>query len=84
MTTKSSISLKYAPATDMLYIQLANGTSTESEEVSPGVVVDYDEHNRAVGIEIEDASKFMDMSRLELSAMPIVNLVINERMAVVR
>lgn len=68
----------------MLYIQLASAISTESEEVSHGVVVDYDEHNHAVGIEIEDASKFIDMSRLELSAMPIVNLVINERMAVAR
>jgi len=70
---------EYHQDSDMLYIKLANGISTESEEVSPGVVVDYDENNRAVGIEIEDASKFIDLSRLELSALPIANLVISER-----
>lgn len=70
---------EYHQDSDMLYIKLANGVSVESEEVSPGVVVDYDENNRAVGIEIEDASKFIDLSRLEISALPIANLVISER-----
>jgi len=41
--------------------------------------VDYDEHNRVVGIEIEDASKFIDLSRLELRDLPIANLVFNCR-----
>jgi uncharacterized protein YuzE len=31
--------------------------STDSEEVAPGIVLDFDENNRVVGIEIEDASK---------------------------
>jgi uncharacterized protein YuzE len=70
---------EYHKETDMLYIKFANRVSTESEEVSPGVVVDYDENNHAIGIEIEDASKFVDLSRLELTAMPIANLVISER-----
>ncbi len=70
---------EYHKDTDMLYIKLASGVSVESEEVSPGVVIDYDENNHAVGIEIEDASKLIDLSRLELSALPIANLVISER-----
>jgi uncharacterized protein YuzE len=70
---------EYHQDTDMLYIKLVNGVSIESEEVSPGVVVDYDENNRAIGIEIEDASKFVDLSRLELTALPVANLVISER-----
>jgi len=72
--------LEYYKDSDMLYIKLASRVSVESEEVSSGVVVDYDENNHAVGIEIEDASKFIDLSRLELSALPISNLVISERM----
>ena len=71
---------EYHKETDMLYIKLADGISVESEEVSPGVVVDYDQNNHAIGFEIEDASKFIDMSRLELTALPIANLVISERM----
>lgn len=72
---------QYYLDTDMLYIKLADGISSESEEVAPGIVLDFDEHNRVVGIEIEDASKFIDLSRLELRALPVVNLVFSERVS---
>jgi uncharacterized protein YuzE len=64
----------------MLYIKLADGVSMESEEVAPGIVLDFDEGNRAIGIEIEEASTFIDLSRLEVVALPIVNLIVSERM----
>ena len=48
--------LEYHPDTDMLYIKLGAGVSTESEEVAPGIVLDFDERNQVIGIEIEDAS----------------------------
>jgi uncharacterized protein YuzE len=70
---------EYYPETDMLYIKLIEGVSTESEEIAPGVVLDFDEHNRVIGVEIEDASKFIDLSRLELRAFPLVNLILTER-----
>jgi uncharacterized protein YuzE len=70
---------QYYPDTDMLYIKLADGISTESEEVASGIVLDFDEHNRVIGVEIEDASKFIDLSRLELRALPVVNLILSER-----
>lgn len=70
---------EYHPETDMLYIKLADGISTESEEIAPGVVLDFDEHDHVIGIEIEDASKIVDLSRLELRALPVVNLVLSER-----
>jgi uncharacterized protein YuzE len=70
---------QYYPDTDMLYIKLVDRASTESEEVAPGIVVDFDEHNRAVGIEIEDASAFIDLSRLEVLALPISNLILSEK-----
>ena len=73
------MTLKYYPDTDMLYIKLSEGTSTESEQVAPGVVLDFDEHNRVIGIEIEDASKLIDLSRLELRALPVVDLILSER-----
>ena len=55
--------LQYHPHTDMLYIQLTTGVSTESEEVAPGIVLDFDERKQVIGIEIEDASTFIDLSR---------------------
>lgn len=70
---------QYYPDTDMLYIKLADGVSTESEEVASGIVLDFDEKNRVIGIEIEDASAFIDLSRLEVLALPVVNLIVSER-----
>ena len=70
---------EYYLETDMLYIKLVEGASTGSEEIAPGVVLDFDEHNRVIGVEIEDASKIVDLSRLELRALPIVNLILTER-----
>lgn len=70
---------EYYSDSDMLYIELADGISSESEKITPGVVLDLDEHHRVIGVEIEDASKFIDLSRLELRALPIVNLILSER-----
>ncbi len=69
---------EYHADTDMLYIRLAQGTSTESEEVAPGVVLDFDETNRVIGVELEDASKFINLSRLELWSLPISDLIVRE------
>ena len=74
--------LQYDHETDMLYIRLVDRPSTESEEVASNIVLDFDEHNQVVGIEIEGASKFIDLSRLEVSALPIANLILSERVPV--
>ncbi len=37
---------------DALYLRLDDSQIVESDEVSPGVVLDYNEHNEVVGIEI--------------------------------
>jgi uncharacterized protein YuzE len=66
----------------MLYIELADRVSTESEEVAPGIVLDFGERDQVVGIEIEDASKWIDLSRLEVSALPLANLVFSQRVPV--
>lgn len=70
---------QYYPDTDMLYIKLADRISTESEEVASGIVLDFDEQNCVIGIEIEDASTLIDLSRLEVLALPVANLIFRER-----
>jgi len=42
---------------DALYLRLDDSKIVESEEVSPGVVLDYDEQNRVVGVEILNLSQ---------------------------
>jgi len=53
------MNFQYDKETDMLYIKLGCGASKESEEVSDGIVFDYNEDSRIIGIEIEDASKLI-------------------------
>jgi len=47
--------LNYYPETDSLYIDLAKRSSTESKEVSEGVILDYDANGNLVGIDIDNA-----------------------------
>jgi uncharacterized protein YuzE len=68
---------QYFADTDMLYIELVKGVAIESEEVAPGIVLDFDDQHRVIGIEIEDAGRLIDLSQLKLSALPITNLVFN-------
>lgn len=42
---------------DALHLQLADVPVIESEEVAPGIIVDYDASNQVVGIEVLYLSK---------------------------
>ena len=53
-----------------MYIDLSARESSESREVSPGVVLDYDNENNLVGIDINNASSKMDLIELILSKLP--------------
>ena len=43
--------LNYYKETDSLYIDLSSKTSTDSKEISEGIVLDYDTEGNIVGIE---------------------------------
>ncbi|RYE87223.1 MAG: DUF2283 domain-containing protein [Hyphomicrobiales bacterium] len=45
----------YDPTTDAAYIRLSPERVNESEEVSPGLVLDYDAEGRIVGLEVLEA-----------------------------
>jgi uncharacterized protein YuzE len=62
--------VNYFPETDSLYIDLSGHPSTESREVSEGVVLDYDERGNLVGIDIDNASTKVDLHILTLSKLP--------------
>lgn len=64
----------YYPETDSLYIELSERPSVASQEVSPGVVLDFDAAGQLVGIDIDRASRVVDLSRLDVEALPIANL----------
>jgi uncharacterized protein YuzE len=67
------VKLHYYPETDSLYIDLADKVSADSQEVAPGVVLDFDETGHLVGIDIDQASKIANLSRLEAEALPVAS-----------
>ncbi len=62
--------LNYYAETDSLYIDLSEQPSAESREVSEGVVLDYDAHGNLVGIDIDNASKKVQLEQLVLNKLP--------------
>ena len=63
--------LNYFPDTDSLYIDLSHRPSVESQEVSEGVVLDYDGEGNLVGIDIDHASSKLDLSQLLKTIFPL-------------
>ena len=68
----------YYPETDSLYIDLSEKVSANSKEAAPGVVLDFDAEGHLVGIDIDHASKIVDLSRLEAESLPIASLSLTQ------
>ncbi|MEW6543524.1 MAG: DUF2283 domain-containing protein [Nitrospirota bacterium] len=64
--------LNYYPDTDSLYIDLSERPSVESREISEGVVLDYDAGDNLVGIDIDNASRKVELKQLTLSKLPLI------------
>lgn len=62
--------LNYYPETDSLYIDLSGSISVESTEISEGIVLDYDAEGSLVGIDIDNASKKVQLKELTLNRLP--------------
>lgn len=63
----------YYPETDSLYIDLIDHASVDSQEVKPGVVLDFDADGNLVGIDIDNASKVVNLSQLEVEELPLAS-----------
>lgn len=47
----------FDPEADALYFRLDDSKIVESEEVKPGIVLDFNDQNQVVGVEILNAGK---------------------------
>jgi uncharacterized protein YuzE len=63
--------LYYYADTDSLYIDLANRPSVDSREVLPGIVLDLDEAGALVGIDIDHASRQLDLGSRDETTVPV-------------
>jgi uncharacterized protein YuzE len=62
--------LNYHPETDSLYIDLAEAPSAESRAISEGIVLDYDASGDLVGIDIDNASRKVQLDRVVVCQLP--------------
>ncbi len=68
--------LHYYSDTDSLYIDLSEKKSVDSKEIADGVVVDFDESGAIVGIDIDKASKVVNLQKLESDSIPMKSFAI--------
>jgi uncharacterized protein YuzE len=64
--------LKVDRESDALYLRLDEAAVVESEEVQPGVVLDYDATDNVVGVEILNLSKRVAPERLRVLQLETV------------
>ncbi len=64
--------LKVDKESDALYLRLDEAAVVESEEVQPGVVLDYDAAGNMVGVEILNLSKRVAPERLRVLQLETV------------
>ncbi len=53
------------PEADALYMRLSDSRIQDTEEVKPGIILDYDEQNNRVGIEILRVSERVPSATLK-------------------
>ena len=66
--------LKVDEQADALYLTLSDLPATESSEVAPGIIVDFDDAGHAVGIELLHLSKRaapMDLRQILFESVPL-------------
>jgi uncharacterized protein YuzE len=66
--------LHYYPETDSLYIELQSRPSVETRVIADGLNADLDKDGAVVGIDIDGASKKLDLGTLETIALPFKGL----------
>ena len=57
---------------DAIYLRLDDSKIVESEEVQPGIVLDYNEHNQVVGIEILRVKDRVPLANLKQMQFEVV------------
>ena len=57
--------LKVDEKNDALYFRLDDSEIVDSEEVKPGIILDYDANDNVVGVEILGLSKRVPLAKLK-------------------
>ena len=63
--------IEYFPETGSIYIELADRPGADTREIEEGIVLDIDENGKAVGLDIDQASKHLDLGKLDVNKVPV-------------
>ncbi|MDX6380972.1 MAG: hypothetical protein QOI57_1996 [Rubrobacteraceae bacterium] len=67
--------VSYYPDTDSLFVKLKPGVEAKGAEVAPGIVFHYTPEGEVTAIDIDsEASRMVDLSRLEVEGLPAVTV----------
>jgi uncharacterized protein YuzE len=64
------VKLHYYPETDSLYVEFQRRPSVDTREIAPDVRLDLDAEGRPVGLDIDHASRVLDLDILETEGLP--------------
>jgi uncharacterized protein YuzE len=62
--------ISYHEETDSLYIHFSESPSVDSDEVAPNVIVDFGADGVIVGLEVDNASNVMDLTKI-VTTIPV-------------
>ena len=62
---------RYDKETDSLFIRLREGQYVESDEIASGFVIDFDSEGNVIALDIDHASKRIDLNSLEVFGMEL-------------
>ena len=66
--------IEYDQEADALYIQMQDKSVSKTKEIEEGVLIDFDEGNKLIGIEILDVTKrftLADIINLHIENLPV-------------
>ena len=66
--------LHYYPETDSLYIELSAQAGRDVKLLADGINADFAENGDLVGLDIDQASRRVDLATLETIALPLSTL----------
>ena len=64
------MTLNYDSTTDSLYIDLSSKPNSDSQEISEGIVLDYDVDGNLTGGEIDKPNNKLDLEKIVLNKVP--------------
>ena len=63
--------IEFDPEVDALYIQLAEAEIEKTEEIKPGMILDYDANGNILGLEVLYVSKRASLPHKEIETLSV-------------